>query len=89
MSNLKLKKAKQAFTQGGIMTEEIGNKVKIHLAVDPNDPLKIFDKFNELEIELVKQAGNDLEKIKQAGEFVDDVRNKTKLMLKQVGINVE
>ena len=82
-------KASEALARGGLLTEEVGDDIKIHLACDPNNPLALFDKINELEIELVKRANNDIQAIQKASEFTDDIRNKAKKMLLQVGIDIE
>lgn len=71
------------------MIEEIGDQIKVHIAIDPKEPDMIYDRLNELEVSLIKRAGNDLEKIKHASDFVDDLRKKTKQMLRQAGIEIQ
>jgi hypothetical protein len=87
MNENKREKAQAAFDNGGLLAEEVDDKVKIHLAIDPKNPLQVFDRLNELEVDLVRKAGNDIELIKKAGDFIDELREKTTQMLKSVGID--
>lgn len=89
MNGNKREKAQAAFDNGGLLAEEVGENVRIHLAVDPKNPLLVFDKLNELELELVRKAGNDMALIKKASDFIDELREKTRQSLKRVGINIE
>jgi hypothetical protein len=89
MNDEKIAKAQAVYDQGGLVAEEDADNVRIHLAVDANKPWLVFDKLNELELKLIKEAGNDLEKIKKASDFVDDVRARTKLMLENAGLSIE
>ncbi len=89
MDDKQMAKAQEVYDQGGLVAEENEENVKIHLAVDANAPWLIFDRLNELELKLVKEAGNDLEKVKKACDFVDDVRARTKLMLENAGLSID
>lgn len=89
MDDQKRIKAQAAVDNGGLLVEENDESIKLHLAIDPNNPLQVFDRLNEIEIDLVKRAGNDIEKVRKAGDFIDDVRKRTKAMLLKVGIDVD
>ena len=73
---------------GGVEIEEDDDNVKITLAVDANKPHLVFDELNKMEIDLVKKAGNDLKKIENVSKFMDDLREKTKKMLEQAGLDM-
>ncbi len=85
----RVQKAQQAQAQGGLLIEEIGDNIKVHLAIDPKNPLLIFDRLNEFEVDMVKRANNDPVKVAAAGAFVDDIRQRTKKMLKQAGVDID
>lgn len=85
----KTTKAQEVFDRGGVVTEQIGDKIRIQLAIDAQNPLAVFDKLNELEVELVQRAGNDIDKVQLAGKFVDDLRMKTKELLKTQGVDID
>lgn len=81
--------AQETVDAGGAMIERTDGGIKVHLAIDPQNPMKIFDTLNELEINMIKQAARDMQKIAAAGRFVDDIRFKAKTMLKKMGIEVD
>lgn len=77
------------FDSGGVQLDKTDDGIKVHLAIDSENPLQIFDTLNELEIDMVKRAGHDLRKIEAASRFVDDVRFKAKTMLEKIGVHVD
>lgn len=81
-------KAQQTFEAGGLLAEEDDQIVRITLAIDPKEPMKIFDKLIEFELDLVRQAGNDIERVMRASEFVDNIRKVTREQLEKAGIEV-
>lgn len=89
MDNENRVRAQKAQAAGGLLIDESGPQVRVSLTVDPNEPMKIFDKLNELEVELVNRAGNDIKAVTAAGEFVDDIRKRTTALLKEQGLFVE
>lgn len=80
--------AQAALDNGGLLVNESGENLKFHIAVDPRDPMKVFDKLNELEIELVKKAGSNIKRIEEISDFIDNVRRRTVAALKSVNIEV-
>lgn len=81
--------AQEIFDSGGVQLDKTDDGIKGHLAIDAANPLQIFDRLNELEIDMVKRAGHDLRKIESVGRFIDDVRFKAKTMLAKVGVHVD
>lgn len=82
-------KAIETVERGGFIAEEEGENVRFRLACDPKNPLQLFDKINAYELELIKQAGNDVKKVQIASNFVDDLRARAKAALLLAGIDIE
>lgn len=88
MASDKEEMAQEALNAGGALVEPTPDGIKVHLAIDADNPLQIFDRLNELELDMVNRAGRDLTKIAAAGRFVDDIRFKAKTMLAKMGVEV-
>lgn len=81
-------KAQQAVDNGGILMEEAGDMTRVILAIDPENPEAIFDRINEIEVQLVEHARNDMEAVKNAGAWADSLRENVREQLRTLGIEV-
>lgn len=70
--------------QGGVVIEESDDTIRVLLAVDPKNPEQIFDRLNEIEVDLIKQALSDYKKIEKISEFIDSVREVARKKLKML-----
>jgi hypothetical protein len=81
--------AQTAHDNGGVLLipQEDGG-VRAIIAIDQKNPERIFDRLNEIEVELVTQAGHDLEKIKNASEWIDDLRARVRMDCASMGLDI-
>lgn len=79
---------KLAHENGGVLLVSEGENIRAILAVDPQDPHRIFDRLNELEVELVRGSGNSLQKVRRVGEWVDELRARVKVDMTNLGLPV-
>jgi len=66
-----------ALAEDGIIFEKIAGEDELYVTIvlDPQNTDRAFDKLDELEIELIKAAGNNIQTINSMSSFIDDIRD--------------
>lgn len=88
MDDDKKAQAQKVYDAGGFVAEESGDdSVRFQLAIDPKNPRQIFDRLDVFELDLIRQANGDLEKIKKASDLVDTLRTRVIEALESVNVD--